>query len=128
MAKKNSTHYIGISGLSDYMPDYCEAYESAQDAIDSLLDMIEIDEKTAIIVDRAGLLETKICDSRIANLRQYRDSARFDVYMGRDIITQLNDQWWADLPIEGNAHPVFGSEYLEVTECNCSDPSIHSGE
>ena len=80
-------HYHMLSGLHGYMPDNNEPYQTEQDAKDALEYFVENCKDSDVTEDH------------------------------REAIAISENGNYAEFPIDGIAHPVFGVEYAEVTDC-----------
>ena len=80
-------HYHVLTGLHGDMPDGNQVYDNLADAKSGLLEFVE----------RAK--DDDVTDEQ------------------RDAISITDDGIYAEFPLEGSAHPVFGVEYAEIVEC-----------
>ena len=90
-SESNMIHYHVLTGLHGYMPDNNEMYDTLDDA-------------------KAGLAEF---------VERAKDDDVTDEQ--RDAISIADDGTYAEFPLEGIAHPVFGVEYAEIADCHESD-------
>ena len=54
------THYIGMAGLHGCLPNYCAAYDTYDDAVESLADLHELGKRRATKLRRDAYLELNL--------------------------------------------------------------------
>lgn len=95
-------HYIGMAGLRGYMPNLCELYPTFEGAVEGLLFIHDIEPDPP---------DWWLNDATPADMGALEED--------REIAAELRDTGYAELAHHGN-------EYMEVTECSCATPWIHT--